>query len=73
MSDDFLRGIWNLLQTYITRHKDYQGFGFCEVYDVHYYKENGKFLDGKCSDPNCSYCSKRPNKHPKDCKCKEVS
>jgi len=42
------------------------GLRYCEKYDV-WVDENDNFLEKRCSDPNCEYCGKRPNKHPDDC------
>lgn len=41
---------------------------YCDVFDVKFDKK-GKWLEGKCKDIECCYCSKRPKNHPKDCRC----
>ena len=33
---------------------------YSEKYDSYYDPETGKWLELKCSDPECEYCSKRP-------------
>lgn len=35
----------------------------CEKYDAYFESKTGKWLEEKCSNKKCSYCSKRPNKH----------
>lgn len=35
---------------------------YSEEYDAHYNKETGEWLEDKCDDPNCEYCTGRPEK-----------
>lgn len=40
---------------------------YCWIYDG-YYDEKGEWKSKICSDDKCEYCSKRPGKHPENCK-----
>ena len=33
---------------------------YCERFDVMYNPETNTYLESKCSDPSCIYCSHRP-------------
>lgn len=33
------------------------------VYDSFYDPETNEWLEGKCSDPECTFCKDRPEKH----------
>lgn len=35
---------------------------YSEKYDCYYCKECNKWLEGQCSDKECEFCSKRPDK-----------
>lgn len=37
---------------------------YCEKYDS-YFDKNNKWLERKCHDKECMFCSKRPDKHKK--------
>jgi hypothetical protein len=43
---------------------------YCEGYDSYFDKDNA-WLSGTCDDPDCYYCPKRPENHPKACKCQQ--
>ncbi len=43
---------------------------YCEIYDV-MYGRFGKWLESKCQNKECEYCSKRPRRHLRSCKCKK--
>jgi hypothetical protein len=36
--------------------------GYSEKYDAHYSKSENVWLDDKCTDPSCKYCSTRPER-----------
>jgi predicted RNA-binding Zn-ribbon protein involved in translation (DUF1610 family) len=38
---------------------------YCEKYDSFYCPKCGKWLEGKCPDPNCEFCAGRPEKPPR--------
>lgn len=42
---------------------------YCEVFDAIFETDTNRWLEKKCSNPDCCYCSKRPEVHPNDCKC----
>lgn len=33
-------------------------------WDAYYISETGEWTENKCSDPNCEFCSDRPEKYP---------
>jgi len=33
---------------------------YCERFDMYYDIWTGEYLESKCSDPDCEFCSKRP-------------
>lgn len=35
---------------------------YSEEYDAFYNPETNEWIDSKCSDPTCEYCTKRPEK-----------
>lgn len=35
---------------------------YSEEYDAYYNPETNEWIDSKCSDPTCEYCTKRPEK-----------
>lgn len=37
-------------------------FEYSEEYDAYYIVETGEWVDSKCSDPTCEYCTNRPEK-----------
>lgn len=39
---------------------------YSEKYDSFYCPKCGKWLEGKCSDPNCEFCAVRPEKPPRE-------
>lgn len=36
---------------------------YSEQYDAFYDTKTGEWLESKCDDPNCEYCSNRPEKY----------
>lgn len=34
------------------------------VFDAYYYTDTKEWAEGKCSDPTCEFCAKRPAKAP---------
>ena len=36
--------------------------GYSEEYDAYYDKETGEWLEDKCDDPTCEYCTGRPDR-----------
>jgi len=41
---------------------------YCDKYDAKYNKK-GKWLESKCHDKKCEFCSNRPERHPVECNC----
>lgn len=37
--------------------------GYSREYDAYYNLETGEWLEGKCRDPDCEFCAKRPEKY----------
>lgn len=37
---------------------------FSEAYDAEYYADTGEWVDPPCSNPECRYCSRRPERFP---------
>jgi len=35
----------------------------CELFDANYDSDTGEWLEDKCGNENCDYCSKRPKEH----------
>jgi hypothetical protein len=46
----------------------YHGTRLCPVWDAAYDPETGEWVEGKCGNPECTYCD-RPASHPEDCGC----
>jgi hypothetical protein len=41
-----------------------QETAYSEEYDAFYYTATGEWIEPKCSDPNCEFCTKRPPRFP---------
>lgn len=42
---------------------------YCDEHDSFYDSNTNKWLENRCSDPECRFCPKRPVQHLKDCEC----
>ena len=45
----------------------------CPVFDSDYFVKSSEWSERKCLDEDCMFCSKRPGKHRKNCKCLKLN
>ncbi len=45
---------------------DEQDIAYSEEYDAYYNQATNEWIDTKCSDPKCEYCTTRPARPLKD-------
>lgn len=42
---------------------DDDNIAYDETYDAYYYVDSGEWVEPRCCDPQCEFCSNRPAKH----------
>ena len=45
---------------------------YSEEYDANYDDETNEWTESKCSDPNCDYCSRRPERPISDGRIQDI-
>ena len=45
---------------------DEKDIAYSKQYDAYYNQATNKWIDDRCSDPNCEYCTTRPAQPLKD-------
>jgi hypothetical protein len=45
---------------------DEKDIAYSAEYDAYYNQRTNKWIDDRCCDPNCEFCTKRPNQPLKE-------